>query len=526
MAKKVSRAVRRERLLHAAAEVAVPATSDVVVVGGGAAGLVAAIAAAEDGASVVVLEKDLECGRPILATGNGRCNFANTCLDPARYNKPDFVEAACGEQWLDDILEFFRECGLRWCAEDDRLYPLSRQASSVRNVLLALARKAGVVLAPARAVESVTWQVIVPSSSADADNSPSAEHVDPDAGPAAPPINRANTLSRHAQGIAAAEGTRSEQAVGIAAAEGACGERVAGIVSFVGPGSEQRQSIQACAVVVASGGMNQQPIAGIDLPVAEGRPVLCPLACQESPLSALDGRRVHAHASLTRAGAHEPCWSECGEVLFRNYGLSGIVIFDASRRAEQGDLIELDLLPELGKDELLELLSPTVDDGSLTGGGSRSHSAATGPIGMTGPAADASAASCVAHADTLAPGSLDGVLDPAIASVLEDLACTRWQIAWPGRAAPATDAQALVALVKALPFIVDGPADADHAQVMRGGLATSAVDPATLAAREQPGLFACGEALDIDADCGGFNLAWAWKSGLVAGAAAARKALS
>ena len=35
-----------------------------------------------------------------------------------------------------------------------------------------------------------------------------------------------------------------------------------------------------------------------------------------------------------------------------------------------------------------------------------------------------------------------------------------------------------------------------------------------------PGLFACGEALDVDAGCGGFNLSWAWKSGLVAGAAA------
>ena len=66
-----------------------------------------------------------------------------------------------------------------------------------------------------------------------------------------------------------------------------------------------------------------------------------------------------------------------------------------------------------------------------------------------------------------------------------------------------------------------GPAEPERAQVTRGGLLTERFDPATLEARELPGLFACGEALDVDGACGGFNLAWAWKSGLVAGRAAA-----
>ena len=50
--------------------------------------------------------------------------------------------------------------------------------------------------------------------------------------------------------------------------------------------------------------------------------------------------------------------------------------------------------------------------------------------------------------------------------------------------------------------------------------------PETLECTTLPGLFACGEALDVDADCGGFNLAWAWRSGQVAGASAAALALS
>ena len=59
----VSRARQHDALLRAAASVNVPSEVDVCVVGGGASGLVAAIIAAEAGASVVVLESELECGR-------------------------------------------------------------------------------------------------------------------------------------------------------------------------------------------------------------------------------------------------------------------------------------------------------------------------------------------------------------------------------------------------------------------------------------------------------------------------------
>lgn len=54
---------------------------DVAVIGGGASGLAAAIAAARAGARVVVLERDVACGLPILSTGNGRCNLSNVHLD-------------------------------------------------------------------------------------------------------------------------------------------------------------------------------------------------------------------------------------------------------------------------------------------------------------------------------------------------------------------------------------------------------------------------------------------------------------
>ena len=55
------------------------------------------------------------------------------------------------------------------------------------------------------------------------------------------------------------------------------------------------------------------------------------------------------------------------------------------------------------------------------------------------------------------------------------------------------------------------------AQVTAGGIRTSEFDAATMRSRLVPGLYACGEVLDIDGDCGGFNLQWAWSSGYLAG---------
>ena len=48
---------------------------------------------------------------------------------------------------------------------------------------------------------------------------------------------------------------------------------------------------------------------------------------------------------------------------------------------------------------------------------------------------------------------------------------------------------------------------------------TDEFDPATMGSRLVPGLYACGEVLDIDGDCGGYNLQWAWASGRAAGRA-------
>ena len=64
---------------------------------------------------------------------------------------------------------------------------------------------------------------------------------------------------------------------------------------------------------------------------------------------------------------------------------------------------------------------------------------------------------------------------------------------------------------------ITGTCGFDQAQVTAGGLRTGEFDPRTMESRLVPGFYACGEVLDIDGDCGGFNLQWAWSSGHLAG---------
>ena len=75
---------------------------------------------------------------------------------------------------------------------------------------------------------------------------------------------------------------------------------------------------------------------------------------------------------------------------------------------------------------------------------------------------------------------------------------------------------------KALTVHLTEPMGMDSAQVTAGGILTSEFDETTMESRLVPGLYACGEVLDIDGDCGGYNLQWAWSSGRLAGQSAGR----
>ena len=81
----------------------------------------------------------------------------------------------------------------------------------------------------------------------------------------------------------------------------------------------------------------------------------------------------------------------------------------------------------------------------------------------------------------------------------------------------------VIIAAKGLEIDLTEPLGMDSAQVTAGGVQTDGFDPDTMQSKLVPGLYACGEVLDIDGDCGGYNLQWAWSSGRLAGLHAAKE---
>ena len=75
-------------------------------------------------------------------------------------------------------------------------------------------------------------------------------------------------------------------------------------------------------------------------------------------------------------------------------------------------------------------------------------------------------------------------------------------------------------LIKDFKFTVLGTTGLLNAQVTSGGIDTKDFDEKTMQSKLNPGLFAAGEVLDVDGDCGGFNLQWAFSSGMLAASSA------
>ena len=216
------------------------------------------------------------------------------------------------------------------------------------------------------------------------------------------------------------------------------------------------------------------------------RPALVQLKSSWGGVTGLKGVRANCHAEILRDGS---LFSQStGELQFTEYGLSGPVIFEVSRDAcqQKGDWsCRLDFLPGVPEEELLEELrrrkGTNLPASELLTGilHNRLGRVLTQAVGISG--------------------------SRAIAELSEDA------LADAARAVKAFD----VPLTETLGM--------DSAQVTAGGMATWEFDELTMESRLVRGLYACGEVLDVDGDCGGYNLQWAWSSGRLAGLSAGRE---
>ena len=196
---------------------------------------------------------------------------------------------------------------------------------------------------------------------------------------------------------------------------------------------------------------------------------------------ALKGVKAQCGISICRGS--QVLARNSGEVLFTEYGVSGPAIFDLSRSVSAGgsDLTcLLNFFPDWEEAEVLRWLSQR------------------------------QAAMAAHEASTLFTGSCHTRLGQMIC---KSAGFTNQRAAGLTR----DDLRRIARQATHFALPITGTCGFDQAQVTAGGLDTSEFDPRTLQSRLVPGLYACGELLDIDGDCGGYNLQWAWSSGRLAG---------
>ncbi len=249
-------------------------------------------------------------------------------------------------------------------------------------------------------------------------------------------------------------------------------------------------------VIVACGGLAGERLGGVGAGYAILKsfghrctklyPALTQLRTEASRVRSLKGVRCTAVVSLLQEG--RLLAQEEGEVQFTEFGLSGPCVFPLARAcAGRSGALEavLDLCPCRTEEALLRALIER-----------RQHFPA---LSME--------------------NYLTGLLHNRLGRTL--LRHLGYAFELPAEELTQQQLRQIAAAIKRFSFPITGTMDVSQAQVTAGGILTSEFDPVTLESRLVPGLYATGEVLDIDGDCGGYNLQWAWSSGWIAGATSA-----
>ena len=395
----------------------------VLVIGGGAAGLAAAICAAQKGAKVTLLEKMDRVGKKILATGNGRCNILNRGTFRYHGDKA-FAQKVLEKADAKRVTAFFESLGLTLREEEEgRVYPASGLASSVLDVLRLGCARYG--------VEAICGQAV-------------------------------HRIESGTGGWRAITGNKQYT-----------GDAV--IIAGGGKASPKLGSDGSTYALLQSQGHR----------LLDPKPAITQIKTELEPIRGLSGIRVKAEIALVKGG--KTVGQELGELLFTEYGISGVAAMQLSRDAT-GGILHIRLTPAMNVSE--ELLPDFFHSRAVLFGDlpleqfflGLTH----GRLGMA-----------------LFKRAGIGPLSRSCASL------TTKEIA------------EICRVVCDFSLSITGIQGFDSAQVTAGGIDTLDFDPDTMASRLQKGLYAAGEVLNVDGDCGGYNLLFAWASGMLAGENAA-----
>ncbi len=258
----------------------------------------------------------------------------------------------------------------------------------------------------------------------------------------------------------------------------------------------REESVQCDKLIVACGGLAGSKLGGtmsgykllgkLGHKTTRLRPSLVQIKTSWGSVGALKGVRANCHLQIWK---EDKLFREStGELQLTEQGISGPVVFETSRDVCYGTgtwTAKLDFLPDWTEEKLLQELNKR------------------------------------RATDLPMEELLTGILHNRLGRVLTKTAGVKGKVFI--RELSNREAESVCHTVKALELELTEPLGMDSAQVTAGGVLTDQFDPETMESRIVPGLYACGEVLDVDGDCGGYNLQWAWSSGYCAGTHAGKE---
>lgn len=392
------------------------------IVGGGASGIMCALRLQERKVGGVVLfEKNDRLGRKLSATGNGQGNVTNTDISEKHYFSSDRAKAAGVLRRFDGeaLLHYLTSLGGLFSADArGRVYPVSRQASSVTDILRFALRRGDTEVHLGEEVREAVF-------------------------------DGEKFLIRTEKGSYAADRLVL-----------CCGGKAARHFGTDGSG-------YALARVFGHS-------------VTALQPSLVQLQTDREFLRGLKGVKADCGVSLLRKGA--TAVSLRGDVIFTDYGISGDAVFRLSAFYREGDSVSVDFLPDFAKKHIGSILREK------------------------------------ASADPALPA--EDLFRCIVNSAVGRAILRRCGIAADSRAV-SVPFEKFAQTAKEFVLKIEGTAGFDSAQVTKGGIPLDELD-ADLMSKKQRGLYIIGELADVDGECGGYNLQWAFSSGEAAAAAISR----
>ena len=396
----------------------------IVVIGGGVSGIIAAIHAKNKNNRVIILERNNTCGKKILVTGNGKCNYSNSNQDINHYHSSssDNLESIINQVNISAFLDFYKSIGIIPKVKNGYYYPYSNQAVTVQQALLRKVNELDIDVKTNTYVDDIA-------------------------------------LNGNSFKVKTNNGIIDADIVIIA-----CGGKSYSKLGTDGNGYQLLKKL----------GHNIIPVV----------PALTQIKVFEN-IKDLAG--VRSEVSITLIEDDKPIKSEIGEVQFTDYGISGICSMQLSKYISYGimdkkcEKIVINFVSDIAKskEEFVRFIESNnwldFEVGSL----------------------------------------LDSLLNYKVTNYI----LKETKIAGNVKIRNLSDEEIDILVNYLINFTLTatGTNTFDNSQVSAGGVDLKEIDLTTMESKIIPNLYIVGEIVDVDGDCGGYNITFASISGMLAG---------